>query len=147
MNRSEFLSNLVGQPYEVNGDGTKGWDCYSLAACVQRSLFNRILPLVSIPEHPDLSWIRDTIEKHPERKRWQEKPRDRMGIVTAGDGAMVLMAGAAGRGGIRPGHVGVWLAKERRILHADKPAVMFQDLATLRLGGWRTLLFFDFVGP
>jgi hypothetical protein len=65
-----------------------------------------------------------------------------MGLVTAGDGAMVLMARHD-----RPGHVGVWLQPERRIIHADQPAVTLQDLAGLRASGWRKLRFYEPAGP
>ena len=79
-----------------------------------------------------------TIEKHPERRRWQESPQLN-GLIRATDGSLVLMARSD-----RPAHIGVWLAPENRIIHCDQGmGVVLETPSMLRVGGWLRLRFFE----
>ena len=61
------------------------------------------------------------------------------GLISAGDGALVLMARAQ-----RAAHIGVWLLPEQGVIHCDQTSgVMFEDAATLRAAGWRKLMFYE----
>jgi len=79
------------------------------------------------------------ISEHPERKNWRLVLPDTMGLVTAKDGALVLMARSD-----RPAHIGVWLSAERKIAHADPIfGVVFDSLVDLRTKGWVKLRFYE----
>lgn len=136
--RAAVLSALIGLSWRANAAGPESYDCWHLARHVQRELFGRNLPDVSVPDHPSWRWMIASIEKHPERNRWQESPQLH-GLITAADGSLVLMARSD-----RPAHIGVWLKPEQRIIHADQCAgVVLDQVAMLRAGGWRTLRFFE----
>lgn len=138
MMRDECLASLVGTPWRANARGPEAFDCWHLAQHVEATLFGRSLPDVVVPAAPSWRWMIAAIEHHPERSRWQES-RQEHGLISATDGALVLMA----RSG-RPAHVGVWLRPEGRIIHADQDAgVVLDRPVMLRAGGWRTLRFYE----
>jgi hypothetical protein len=81
----------------------------------------------------------ETIETHPERAHWVEVPCGAMGLITANDGAVVLMARRD-----RPAHIGVWLAPERAIIHADpRYGVIADSPLDLQTKGWTRLKFYQ----
>lgn len=146
--RTSFLRSLIGLPWIANAKGPAAFDCWHLAVHVERVLFGRALPEVKVPDDPTWAWLMERIETHPERAHWSPLPDRPMGLVSADDGAIVLMARSD-----RPAHCGVWLVPERRVIHAMPPAraraarincgVMFDDLSTLKTSGWRRLRFYQ----
>jgi len=138
MDRSAYLTSLIGRRWEAQGQGPDSYSCWSLFREVEKRLWGRDVPSVAIPPSPSWRWMIDTISAHPERGHWAEVPT-LGGIVTAGDGAGVLMARAD-----RAAHIGVWLGIERGVLHADQTVgVVFEGLSALRARGWGRLRFFE----
>lgn len=138
MDRTSYLSSLIGRPWAAQGQGPDSYSCWALAVEIEARLWSRDLPDVAVPETPTLRWIIDTFARHPERGRWAECALPH-GLVTAEDGALALMARAD-----RPAHVGVWLAPEGGIIHADPAAgVVFEPPALLRARGWGRLRYFE----
>lgn len=137
--RSEFLSGLIGKPWGAGAAGPDAWDCWHLARHIERALFGRDLPAVDVPEAPTWPWMIETIRDHAERAHWLEIPAEHFGVIVASDGALVLMARCD-----RPAHIGVWLAHERAVIHADgKIGVTLQSPLTLKTAGWVRLRFFE----
>src|ERR1700674_3865871 len=139
IDRATFLSALIGRPYAANAAGPEAFDCWHLAVHVERVLFGRKLPDVVVPDGPTRRWIMEEFRRH--REAWRETGLGPMGLVTADDGAVVLMA--AVREAI---HCGVWLEPEQRVIHADMTQVRCEDLPTLRANGWARLRFFEPAG-
>lgn len=136
--RSHLLRSLIGKRWAANGRGPDAYDCWHLARHLEQSLFDRRLPDVEVPNDPTWSWMLGAFEAHPECRNWIERPQAN-GLITAADGALVLMARVK-----RAAHVGVWLLPEQRVMHCDQVSgVMFEDPATLRASGWRKLMFFE----
>jgi len=137
--RAAALDAVIGKPWAANAKGPDAFDCWHLAAHLQAALFGRALPDIPVPTVPSWAFMIQAIETHPERARWRLVSPDAMGLVTAGDGAVVLMARYD-----RPAHIGVWLAAERRIVHADaRLGVVCEGLVDLRTKGWTKLRFFE----
>jgi cell wall-associated NlpC family hydrolase len=136
--RATFLRRLVGKRWAANGRGPDEFDCWHLARHVERQLFGRELPEIEEPNDLSWVWLLNAFSSHPECRNWIERPQAN-GLITAADGALVLMARAK-----RAAHVGVWLLPEQRVMHCDQVSgVMFEDPATLRASGWRKLMFFE----
>lgn len=137
--RARTINTILGKPWKANAKGPEAFDCWHLAVWIQNELFSRALPQVAVPQNPTWSWMIGSISQHPERKHWRQVPNDPMGLVTAYDGALVLMARAD-----RPAHIGVWLDMERRVIHADpKYGVVCDGLLDLRTKGWAKLRFYE----
>ena len=136
--RATTLSGLLGLPWRANASGPDAYDCWHLARHIQREIFGRDLPDIAVPADPSWRWMIGAIEKHPERRRWQESPQPN-GLIKAADGSLVLMA----RSG-RPAHIGVWLIPENRVIHCDQDmGVVLETPSMLRVGGWLRLQFFE----
>ena len=134
MTRADFLSPLIGEPWSWQGG-----NCWDFASHVQRELFGRALPGLDVP--PDFSkrWVLNEFARNPERARWQVAPDGPGGLVTARDGALVLMAHLR-----FPAHIGVWLKPEGRIIHCDdKTGVACETPLALRQMGWKKLTFLE----
>lgn len=139
MPRAAFLSGLIGAAWAPGACGPDAWDCWHLAQHVERELFGRELPSVAVPAAPSWTWIIETIAAHGERARWFEAPAESFGVIAATDGAIVLMARCD-----RPAHIGIWLALEAGIIHADaRIGVTFQNPSMVKAAGWRRLRFFE----
>lgn len=137
--RNRFLADLIGKPWQADGKGPDAFDCWHLARHIEAVVFSRELPEIDVPAEPTWAWMIETIRDHAERSNWHEVPCDGMGLVRAGDGAVVLMARRD-----RPAHIGVWLRPEASIIHADAhTGVTFEPLQLLRAKGWRKLRFFE----
>lgn len=96
--RAAHLNELLGLPYQAGGMGPDAFDCYGLARHLQRTFFDRDLPVFQLPAEAGRFAVASAIAIHPERARWQEIDNPR-------DGAMVVMARQdCGF------HIGVWLA-------------------------------------
>ncbi|WP_454684000.1 hypothetical protein [Ancylobacter moscoviensis] len=133
IDRSDFLASRIGRRWSVDHS------CWHFAAEVQAALFGRDLPSVALPEHPSWRWMIETIEDHPERRRWREVVSPIPGLISAADGALVAM----GRAG-RAAHIGVWLAPERLVIHCDEASGVRTDpVPALRLQGWGRVRFFE----
>ncbi|WP_454917270.1 hypothetical protein [Xanthobacter sediminis] len=133
MDRASYLTSLIGRPWSSEQS------CWHLAREVERELFGRDLPDADVPDHPSWRWMIGAFSGHPEWTRWSELPAGAGCIVTAADGALVLMARAS-----HPAHIGVWLRPEGGVLHTDPVAgVALEGLAKLRARGWARLRFFE----
>lgn len=79
------------------------------------------------------------VADHPERGNWNAVADGPHGLVTAADGALCLMGRFSG-----PGHIGVWLVPERRVIHCDSQrGVCFEDVLALRQQGWVKMTFYE----
>jgi hypothetical protein len=137
--RADALNAVLGRPWLANAKGPDAFDCWHLTAHIQAVIFGRILPTVSVPAAASWAWMIAAIESHPERQNWRFVPADRMGLVKAGDGAVVLMARYD-----RPAHIGTWLKAEGRVIHADaRLGVVCEPLVELRTKGWTKLRFYE----
>jgi hypothetical protein len=137
--RGPTLAAFLGKPWVANAKGPDAYDCWHLAVAVSRAVFGRDLPEMAVPLAPSWAWMIQTIATHPERAHWCEVPHDAMGLVRARDGAVVLMARRD-----RPAHIGVWLAPERRIIHADPIfGSVCEAPLDLRVKGWTRLRYFE----
>jgi cell wall-associated NlpC family hydrolase len=137
--RHAFFNSILGKPWVANAKGPDAYDCYHLTQYIQRTLYNREMPDVQVPNEPSWGQIIEMIETHPERQRWQEVPNSMFNMVKAKDGALVAMAASQ-----RAAHIGVWLAPEQLVVHTDKPdGVVFQDLQTLKVCGWQRIRFYE----
>ena len=133
--RSEFLNALIGSPWDW-----RTRNCWDFAVHVELKLFGRKLPAVSVPAEMSKRWVLEAIETNPERALWREsEPSSEPSIVTAPDGALVLMAHLR-----MPAHIGVWLKPEQRVIHcSEQHGVCFETALALRQMGWRNLKFFE----
>lgn len=135
--RAVTLCGFLGLPWEANAKGPDSFDCWHLARAVSLALFERDMPDIALPEKPTWAWMIDTIRDHPERANWRECPPGP--VIRAADGALVLMARRD-----RPAHIGLWLATERRIIHADpNHGSVCERPVELRTKGWTRLRFFE----
>jgi cell wall-associated NlpC family hydrolase len=138
IDRRQLLSSLIGKRWAANGRGPNEFDCWHLARHIESRLFGRELPSVDVPDAPGWAWMLQAIGAHPEQANWLERPQAN-GLISAGDGALVLMARAQ-----RAAHIGVWLLPEQGVIHCDQTSgVVLQDAATLRAAGWRKLMFYE----
>lgn len=132
--RGDVLSTLIGLRWSWPDH-----NCWDFAAHVQRELFGRILPHVSVPADPTWRWMVGAVSDHSERENWAEVPAGPMGLISAADGALVLM----GRSN-HPGHIGVWLQPEQRVIHCDRVnGVCMETLLSLASQGWKKLRFYE----
>ena len=139
MTRPLYLTSLLGRPWAPQGEGPAAYSCWGLACEVETRLFGRHLPAVSVPADLTWRWAIDTLAGHPEREAWREIVSPQPGLITAADGALVLMARAD-----RPAHIGVWLAPERAVIHADHIlGVVAESVPTLRARAWTRLRFYE----
>ena len=137
--RLELLRSLIGKPWVANAKGPDAYDCWHLTKHVEKQLFERCVPEIIVPEVPTWPWMIEQFTEHSELKNWVECPYVAGGIVNASDGAIVLMARYR-----QPAHCGVWLQKERGVIHAEeRDGVTFMDLTTLRSTGWAKLRFYE----
>lgn len=133
MDRTAYLANLIGRPWSADQS------CWHLARDVQREVFGRDLPMVAVPPDASWRWMIDTISGHPEHQQWREVAYAPGQTITAPDGALVLMARVT-----QSAHIGVWLASEAAILHADPVAgVALEPVVKLRARGWSRLRFYE----
>lgn len=134
MTRSEFLSPLIGEPW-----AWQNRNCWDFASHIERELFGRILPGVTVPDEPKWKWMVAEIARNPERERWIEIPPGPHGLVTAADGALCLMGRHGG-----PGHIGVWLVPERKIIHCDRDrGACLEEVLVLKKQGWLRMSFYE----
>jgi len=134
MTRSEFLAPLIGEKW-----AWQSRNCWDFACHVERELFGRSLPQVTVPGDLSKRWVIEAIDAHPERGSWVEIKEGFSGLITAKDGALVLMAHRR-----LPAHIGVWLTPESRVVHCDeKNGVCFETPLALRQQGWKQLRFFE----
>jgi hypothetical protein len=78
---------VIGEPW-----AWQSRNCWDFACHVQRELFGRALPRVAVPADHSKRWVLESIKRHAERAAWREVPDGPGGLVTAADGALVLMA-------------------------------------------------------
>jgi hypothetical protein len=139
MDRAAFLAPLIGEQW-----AWQSRNCWDFACHVQRELFGRVLPRVAVPADLSKRWVLESIDRHSERDAWREIPDGPGGLVTAADGALVLMAHLR-----FPAHIGVWLWPKARIVHcSEQHGVCCETVLALRQMGWKKLTFYQpIVGP
>jgi hypothetical protein len=94
-----------------------------------------------VPSELSKRWILGEIERHSERARWREVQDGPGHLVTAADGALVLMAHLR-----FPAHIGVWLKPEARVIHcSEQHGVCCESILALRQMGWRRLTFYEMI--
>ncbi|MGY3134093.1 hypothetical protein ACVWZM_004775 [Bradyrhizobium sp. USDA 4501] len=108
INRSSFLSPLIGEPW-----AWQSRNCWDFACQVKRELFDRELPQIAVPAAFSRRWVLGEIAGHPERARWRQVPDGLGGLVMAADGVLVLMAHAR-----FPAHIGL-AAPGGPVIHCD----------------------------
>lgn len=114
--RVAFLNGLLGKPYQ-EGNTPDAFDCYRLWMHVRRELFGVDEPLIETPERYDMKWTMRTIQDQMRQGGWKEiEPHPVFGAINLPDGATALMAGSRAFH-----HLGIWLKKERGVIHTDKP--------------------------
>ena len=129
-----FPCPLIGEPW-----AWQSRNCWDFACHVQRELFGRDLPRVAVPADPSKRWVLESIERHPERAAWRQVPDAPGGLLTAADGALVLMAHLR-----FPAHIGVWLKPEARVIHcSEQHGVCCETVLALRQMGWKKLIFYE----
>lgn len=134
MNRSQFLAGQIGRPW-----AWRDRNCWDFAVHVEREVFGRELPSVPVPSNLSKRWVLEAIEAHPERGMWQEVQQVPEGIVSAADGALVLMAHT-----MMPAHIGVWLRPEARVIHcSEQHGVCCDGVLALKQMGWKKMMFFE----
>jgi len=140
MSRKEFVTSLIGKPFRKNAKGPDAFDCWHLAIYVQYHLFGRVSPQIDVPEHASWGWMIEQFTTHRELENWVEVLQPANGLVTASDGAMVLMARNR-----QPAHCGVYLRPERKILHADEESesVVLQSVPMLKSLSWSRLRYYE----
>lgn len=127
MNRGEYLAALIGAAWEWHSH-----NCWDFATRVQAELFGRALPQVPVPDDANWRWMINAVAQHPERQRWAPVSEGPHGLVQAADGALCLMGRFSG-----PGHIGVWLADRRKVIHCDRQrGVCLEDDLALKQQGW-----------
>lgn len=131
MDRAAHINALLGRPYVAGATGPEAYDCYGLARHLQAVLFDRELPLFSLPADASRFAIASAIAVHPERQRWRE-------TTLPVDGALAVMA--------RQGcgfHIGVYLdldggtivhATETVGVVAERPFYLCSPAARWRIG-------------
>jgi hypothetical protein len=98
-----------------------------------------VRPRVAVPAELSRRWILGEIERRPERAAWREVADGPGGLVTATDGALVLMAHLR-----FPAHIGVWLAPEARVVHcSEQHGVCCESVLALGQMGWKKLTFYE----
>lgn len=144
--RLAFIEGLIGRPYRIGARGPDAFDCYGLARYVQHELGGAEMP-------EDLGQVVVTTRQqaeamlsHPERRNWVEITERE-----ARDLDLVLMGNVLGR----DFHLGTYLKPVTLggVLHINTPTrdrygreltscVVFDDLPSLRQGGFNFLRFF-----
>lgn len=132
--RSEFIASLIGEQW-----AWQSRNCWDFAVYVQREIFDRDLPGVIVPSECRKRWVLEAIENHPERAEWREVCMGPHDIVTACDGALVLMAHLKA-----PAHIGIWLKPEAQIIHcSEQHGVCLETVMALKQMGWRKMTFYE----
>ncbi len=130
--RADFLNSVIGDAWDW-----RSHNCWTFTRLVQRELFGRDLPDIDIPQDFSKLWVLREFDRNPERAHWAESGAPN-GFVTAGDGALVLMAHTR-----FPGHIGTWLKPEQRVIHCGKFGVVCEPVLSLKQSGYFNLSFFE----
>lgn len=140
LDRAAFLGGLIGLPWAERAAGPDAYDCWGLAAHVQRALHGRSLPWSAdvVPGAGSVREVIGAIRRSALHRTWAPAPHP-------ADGDLVLMYQGA-----FPSHVGVWIDGPDTgtgVLHANRAAgVVFETLADAR-ADWARLTFHRHVGP
>lgn len=94
-----FVRSVIGMPWQRGACGPDSYDCWTMAAHVQATLFGRDLPLSPSLEidTTDHRAVIEAIRTSPLQRQW-------LPVSRRGHGDLVLMRRHAG-----PSHCGVWL--------------------------------------
>lgn len=133
--RLAFLESLIGRPYEIGARGPAAFDCYGLAAHIQRELAAVDMPAIAFAE-PTTRAAAEALLVHPERDAWEE-----IAEADAREFDLVLMGNVAKR----DFHLGTYIVPvtTAAVIHTDKVAgVVVDDIPALRAIGFNFLRFF-----
>jgi hypothetical protein len=83
--RASVINALLGRPYRCGANGPEAFDCYGLTRWLQKQLFQRDMPVFSLPPDAGRFAIAAAIVAHPERHSWIEAARPI-------DGALAIMS-------------------------------------------------------
>lgn len=130
-----WVMDYLGKPWASGAQGPDAFDCWGLVRYVQKSQFNRHLPMIMV-DGLDTSAIIDTFKTHGEYAHWQQ-------IDAPVEGDCVITKSSP----TRPEHVGIWVNVDGgRILQAvyGSGVVLVSPRATRKLIGqhleyWRYL--------
>ncbi|MDF2809497.1 MAG: hypothetical protein K0S56_528 [Microvirga sp.] len=133
--KNAFLESLIGRPYEIGARGPEAFDCYGLAAHIQRHLAQIDMPAIAFAE-PTTRAAAEAMLSHPERDAWEEIEE-----ADAREFDLVLM------GNVRKHdfHLGTYIVPvtTAAVIHTDKAAgVVVDDIPALRAIGFNFLRFF-----
>ena len=116
----------LGKPWRVGAAGPEDYDCWGLVRAVYQAQCGLVLPAAGFARE-DVRGVLAAFRDHPERGNWA------LVDGAAADLDAVLMAH-----GRYPVHVGIYLAADGgRVLHAQRPRVVAQDLVSLAAHGYR----------
>lgn len=131
----EYVNSLIGKPWKSGARGPDFYNCWFLCRDIQKTLFNRDLPIIEVDEKSVLSIAREfSINDH--RKKWKEVP-------VPSHGCLVEMSS-----GKHPFHIGVYLEVDGGgVIHCQNPSgVVFDKMQLLPISGWRKLRYNDWIG-
>jgi cell wall-associated NlpC family hydrolase len=104
---SHWAMQYLGKPWESGAQGPDTFNCWGLVRHVQRTVFNRHLPLIMVDDL-DPSVIIDTFQTHGEYVHWQQ-------VDVPSEGDCVITKSSP----TKPEHVGIWVDVDGgRILQA-----------------------------
>lgn len=134
-NQVNFINSLIGTGWRSGAIGPREYDCWTLSVIVQKELFGRDMPLMSV-DAEDVRVVMREIANHPHRKLWKriDKPIH---------GALVEMTS-----GRHPFHIGTYLDIDGGgILHSFAPVgCTFDRVAVLEVSGWRRIVYNEWIG-
>jgi hypothetical protein len=132
---THWAFDYIGKPWEVASAGPGSYDCWGLVVEIHKRFHNRDLQIISVEEN-NLRELIQTIDSHPERAFWDV-------IHNPMEGDIALM-----RQSRHPIHVGIWLDVDGGgMLHSMQGAgVIFQNLQSLTLAGWKVENYYRYKG-
>ena len=133
--KTHWASNYIGKPWKSSCDGPDVFDCWGLVVDIYRRQYKKTLEIIPVQEN-NLKALILTIDKHPERHRWEL-----VFIPQEGDVALL-------RQNRYPIHVGLWVDVDGGgVLHCIQGAgVVFQSLQALELIGWKVDAYYTYKG-
>ena len=133
--KTHWAFDYIGKPWKLGCGGPDAFDCWGLVVDVYRRLYGKALSAIPAPKN-NLKALILTIDKHPERQRWEA-------VSPPQEGDIALM-----RQSRYPIHVGLWVDVDGGgILHCIQGAgVVFQGLEALEFTGWKIEAYYTYKG-
>lgn len=127
-----FLNSLIGLPWKPGAKGPEEFDCWGLSQLLQKELFGRTLPDVTV-DAEDIRLVIKEISQSEHRRFWKRVPHPE-------NGCLVEMSS-----GKHPYHIGTYINLDGGgIFHCQNPSgVCFDRIPLLKIAGWRNFKFND----